>query len=276
MDDLNLRFSTDSDRSGETGETENATRPLEEKTERASDEPTTATDAAPAMSPDEADRRRPVAQASTLRAALNKGPSALAKARIKAESLHRNSRPLAVLANKEAELRDDSEAAAKLSKSEERRPDPELLIHQLVSTVSTRFVTGHKRSKMKSDAVGLYSALRPRNPIDSIRARIIVGLNNAIMDCLERAAQTSNEVARNVNLRHSIKGAAVLTDLLQQYESRRGGGTQTVKVGKVNVEAGGQAIVGNVKTGDRRKRATKSKSTRSPRPQRATPKRRQG
>ena len=49
------------------------------------------------------------------------------------------------------------------------------------------------------------------------------------MDCLEPAAQTSNEVARNVNLRHSIKGAAVLTDLLQQYESRRGGGTQTVK-----------------------------------------------
>jgi hypothetical protein len=30
----------------------------------------------------------------------------------------------------------------------------------------------------------------------------------------------------------------------------------------VNVEAGGQAIVGNVDSGDRRKRATKSKSTR--------------
>jgi len=77
MDDLNLRFSTDSDRSGETGETENATRPLEEKTERASDEPTTATDAAPAMSPDEAGCQHPVADPPTLVTLEEKSESGL-------------------------------------------------------------------------------------------------------------------------------------------------------------------------------------------------------
>ena len=59
-----------------------------------------------------------------------------------------------------------------------------------------------------------------------------------------------------MNLRYGIKGAATLADLIKLYDSRRGKGGQTVTVGKVNVEAGGQAIVGNVETGDRRKQTT--------------------
>jgi len=246
MDDLNLRFSTDSDRSGETGETE--APPLEEKTERASDEPTTATDAAPAMSPDEAGCQHPVADPPTLVTLEEKSESGLP---VEAPS----TTPLAG------------------SATNKRRPHVDLLEHQLVMSV-TRNSPKERASRLVKGTFDLYSSLAPEDAIDSMLAGAMVGLLNAIMDCFDRANWSGR--ARELNLRYGIKGAATLAALTKLYDSRRGQGRQTVTVGKVNVEAGGQAIVGNVDSGDRRKRATKSKSTRSPWPQRATPKRRQG
>jgi hypothetical protein len=53
-----------------------------------------------------------------------------------------------------------------------------------------------------------------------------------------------------VNLRHAIRAVKVLADLTKLYEGRWGLDRQNFTVSKVNVEAGGQAIVGNVKSGD--------------------------
>jgi hypothetical protein len=47
-------------------------------------------------------------------------------------------------------------------------------------------------------------------------------------------------------LGNATKGALVVTELTKAYDARRGRGKQTVNVGQVNVEAGGQAVVGNV------------------------------
>ena len=102
----------------------------------------------------------------------------------------------------------------------------------------------------------------------------MVALSNATMNCFDRA-NWGFERSRELNLRYGIKGAATFAGLAKLYDSRRGQGGQTVTVGKVNVEAGGQAIVGNVNSGDRRKRVTKSKSTRPSWPLRPTPKGRQ-
>ena len=160
------------------------------------------------------------------------------------------------------------------SANSQRRPRNDLLEYQLNSSV-TRDPNKEKQQKLRNGAVDLYDSLKANDAIDSMLGSAMVALSNATMDCFDRA-NWGFERSRELNLRYGIKGAATLAELSKLYDSRRGQGRQTVTVGKVNVEAGGQAIVGNVNSGDRRKRATKSKSTRSSRAQRATPKRRQG
>ena len=102
---------------------------------------------------------------------------------------------------------------------------------------------------MEGDAIRLYLALQPRDTTDSILARQIVALNIVSMSCFSRAEQ-SDARARDINLRFGIKGNAALVELIKFYEDRRRQDSSNVTVGNVNVEAGGQAIVGNVKVGE--------------------------
>jgi hypothetical protein len=51
---------------------------------------------------------------------------------------------------------------------------------------------------------------------------------------------------RDLNLRHGMKGATIAADLLKALNDQRSEKPEKVTVGNVNVEAGGQAIVGNV------------------------------
>jgi hypothetical protein len=66
----------------------------------------------------------------------------------------------------------------------------------------------------------LYRSLEPQDAIDAIRASIIVGLNNVTMDTLAKVS-TLDVRAEEVRLKYGIKGAAVLADLLNQYQARR-------------------------------------------------------
>jgi hypothetical protein len=134
----------------------------------------------------------------------------------------------------------------------------ELLEHQLNTSVPSGYAQ-EIQSKFRRGAVDLYASLRPKDAIDSILARLTVGLTNLTMDCVDRAGISGTKPARDVNLRYAMKGATVVVELIKARESRRGQGGQNVTVGKVNVEAGGQAIVGNIETGERRK-ATKPQS----------------
>lgn len=62
--------------------------------------------------------------------------------------------------------------------------------------------------------------------------------------------------ARDVNLKHAEKLMAVYTKQIEALNKHRGKGQQKITVKHVNVEAGGQAIVGNVEA---RKPASVSK-----------------
>ena len=139
------------------------------------------------------------------------------------------------------------EAAASTPSPVARQPRVDLLDHQLVNSV-TRHYSAEITSKLRHGAVDLYSSLSPKNASDSVLARLIVGLNNMTMDCLDRI-HWGPDHAREVNLRYAAKGAATLVEVMKFYDARRGRAQQTVTVGKVKVEAGAQAIVGNVQTG---------------------------
>jgi hypothetical protein len=173
-------------------------------------------------------------------------------ARMAAASRNGNSRPLGLLARKEAELREQSAALAILPKSK-ARPDPDLLVSQLTASVNTTSVSGgHQAKKMKEDILRLYAALESNNAMESIVDRVIIGVSSATMDCFARAASTAQIPARDVNLRYAMKGADTLGNLVKLRDARRGGGQRSVTVGKLKVESGGQAIVGNVNAGKNR------------------------
>jgi hypothetical protein len=173
--------------------------------------------------------------------------------RIDAAAPYWHWRPLESLAAREAALHAQSANLAKLSHFEERRPDPNLLIHQLTNTLGAILPNSHLNRQKIGEAVALYAALRSRDPIESILDRSMVAVNITTMDCLGRAS-TDNVRARELNLRYGLKGAQVQLDIIRLREARRGQVNQKVVVSKVNVEAGGQAIVGHVNAKRRKAR----------------------
>ena len=97
-------------------------------------------------------------------------------------------------------------------------------------------------------AVELYHRLRPKNALESILSTLIINVSNAANDCLSQAARVRPQELeyRDLSLRHAFKGAAVVTQLIDALERVRGSRSSHVTVGNVNVESGGQAIVGTV------------------------------
>jgi hypothetical protein len=195
----------------------------------------------PTLEPPNSDTRMPNRQHRDVKASDPPSPDEV-KARLEAARQRGPSRPLYALAKAEADLNTRSAALAQLSGPEKKRPD--LLIHQLTSTVNTSYVPRVIAPKLRNDTVALYSDLHSSDPIESILDRLTVATLNNVMACHARAARTENLKAIDVNLRQAAKGTRVVIDLIEARARRRG--PQKVRVGNVNVKAGGQAIVGNV------------------------------
>ena len=102
----------------------------------------------------------------------------------------------------------------------------------------------------------LYQRLAPRDAHESILALLAVSVTNASLDCLAQAARVppDNLPVRELNLGLGLKSATVAADLIKALEDRHREKPDRVSVGAVNVEAGGQAIVGNVRSEGRRNR----------------------
>jgi len=156
------------------------------------------------------------------------------------------SHPLAALVKAEADLETRSAALQALSAPKQKRPDKDLLIHQLTHAVNTSGASLTIAPKLRRDTISLFSALDSSDPIESILDRHIVAVSIGAMQCHARAASSSNPKALDVHLRHSEKMTKVLIELVEARERR--GRPKQVVVGNVNVEAGGQAIVGTVET----------------------------
>jgi hypothetical protein len=94
----------------------------------------------------------------------------------------------------------------------------------------------------------LYENIEKQDALDCMIAMIAASVASASLDCLSQAAHSSPGAlkVRDLNLRHGIKAAAMVADLVKVLDNRRGAKSEKVTVGQVNVEAGGQAIVGNV------------------------------
>ncbi len=88
----------------------------------------------------------------------------------------------------------------------------------------------------------------PRDALEGMLAAQMVALHHAAMECLRRAhlPEQASEV-RQANLGQAGKLSRTYATLLEALDKHRGKGQpQVVRVERVNVEAGGQAIVGAV------------------------------
>jgi hypothetical protein len=95
-------------------------------------------------------------------------------------------------------------------------------------------------------ALELMGVLEPRDGLEALLCSQCVGLHSLGMECLRRAAadQTSEGVDQNVN--RATRLLRTFATVAETLRTHRGGGQQKMIVEHVTVNAGGQAVVGNV------------------------------
>jgi hypothetical protein len=99
-----------------------------------------------------------------------------------------------------------------------------------------------------------YKSLATREGRQSMMSLLAVGVANASLDCLAQAMRLpmGEAALRDLNLRHGLKGAGLAKEIITALDDLGGEKPDKVMVGNVNVEAGGQAIVGTVEAGLRK------------------------
>lgn len=107
-------------------------------------------------------------------------------------------------------------------------------------------VTQESEELLAESAEALYRDFRAADPIDSILAMLMCGISSMTMDAILRGKRCQTLEQREMELKSATRGALVVAELTKAYDGRRARDKQTVNVGQVNVEAGGQAVVGNV------------------------------
>lgn len=97
--------------------------------------------------------------------------------------------------------------------------------------------------------------IAPRDGVEGMLAVQMASTHQAAMECLRRAAIPSQTFeGRNMALKHGEKFLRLYMEQVKALNKQRGKGDQKMVVEHVNVEPGGQAIVGQVKSETKRKK----------------------
>lgn len=107
-----------------------------------------------------------------------------------------------------------------------------------------------QRDALYLKAIDLFESIGPTDGIEGMLATQMVGTHNATMECLRRAMIYDQSLeAQKVYLSQAERLMNLYTRHVDALARHRGGGQPNITVGQVNVESGGQAIVGNVGVG---------------------------
>jgi hypothetical protein len=111
-------------------------------------------------------------------------------------------------------------------------------------------VTPEERSARIREALVSLGGIDPQDELEGMLAAEMVATHHAAIDCLRRAMIPEQSLpARDVNLKHAARLLAIYARQLEVLDKHRGKGQQQMTVRYVNVGSGGQAVIGNVKTG---------------------------
>jgi uncharacterized membrane protein YqiK len=107
--------------------------------------------------------------------------------------------------------------------------------------------TDEERSNRASAALAAVKGFAPRDEVEGMMAAQAVALHNAAMECLRRAMIPDQPSEGADRLRRQAANLSrAMVDMVDAIERRRGKGPQVVRVERVVVQDGGQAIVGAV------------------------------
>lgn len=100
---------------------------------------------------------------------------------------------------------------------------------------------------MTAAAGAALEAFKPADEIEGMLAAQAVALHFTAMDCLRRSMlpEQPSEIATRLR-KDAANLMRTMTDMLEALDRKRGKGPQVVRVERVVVHEGGQAIVGNV------------------------------
>ena len=127
-----------------------------------------------------------------------------------------------------------------------------VLANQALNTVwMPRGADEERRKEQVSAVVAALTEFKPADGIEGMMAAQAVGLHSAAMECLRRAMipEQSGEASGQLRRQGANLSRAFL-DVVAALDRKRGKGVrQVVRVERVMVAPGGQAIVGNVQAG---------------------------
>jgi hypothetical protein len=107
-----------------------------------------------------------------------------------------------------------------------------------------------QRDALYVKAIDLFESLGPADGIEGMLGVQMVGTHNAAVECLRRAMIYDQSLeARKVFLSQAERMMGMYMRHVDALARHRGSGQPNITVGQVNVESGGQAIVGNVGVG---------------------------
>ena len=131
-----------------------------------------------------------------------------------------------------------------------RIEDPDIDLHlanQLVSTLwLPEGMDEYEKQRRVKAALKMLEGIGPQNRLEGTLGAQMIATHEAAMECLRRSIGPG--VDRDQELKHAAKLLALFTQQLEALNRLRGKGQQKVTVKYVHVEAGAQAVVGNVET----------------------------
>ena len=108
----------------------------------------------------------------------------------------------------------------------------------------------HEHRTRVQAAVSMLQGIGPRDEIEGMLAIQMVATHNAAMDCIRRGMIEGQSLeGRDKDLKHAEKFLSIYARQVETLNKNREKGQNKVTVEQVNVESGGQAIVGIVETG---------------------------
>ena len=124
------------------------------------------------------------------------------------------------------------------------------LVDQLIKSLwLPSGMSDESRKERMTAAFDALQGIKPRDEIEGMLGVQMVATHSAAMECLRRAMLNEQTYeGRDQNLKHGVKLLTLYGRQLETLDKHRGKGQQKMTIEYVNVEAGGQAIVGHVNT----------------------------
>jgi len=125
-----------------------------------------------------------------------------------------------------------------------------VLVNQIASALLQGACGPKQRTRLASAMLAPMTGMKPRDELEGMLIAQAIASHNAAMECYRRAMMNEQTFeGRHENLKQAEKLSRTYAALVEALDRHRGKGQQRITVEHVNVQAGGQAIVGSVTSG---------------------------